>query len=230
MNRQTGVVLLALLQPIALQLGLATAVQARPSFATGNDNSCTDGCHANVQVGRMTVTGEDTTLDLGTQLDGSMHGPLKTFASMAGQTVTLQVEVLDGSPVFAVQLKGLETSGQLNDLANALVWTEANDGLNPWTRQEATNPPYFTKDNGSNGGLNSSEAGIFTFDLEIDASTPPDVYDLQFAVAGGSMDWYQEERFYVEVPEPDRALLWATAVALMPVLCLVRRLASPRAR
>ena len=227
MNRNVAVVV-ALLQPIVLQFGLATAAQARPSFATENGNSCRDGCHANEQVGRMSVTGEDTTLDLGTQLDGNMRGPLKTFVTMPGEIVTLQVEVLDGSPVFAVQLKRLETGGQLNDLGNFLVWTEANDGLNPWTLQEVTNPPYFTKDDGSNGGLDPSEAGIFSFDLEVDVSTPPDVYDLEFAVAGGAMNWYQDEHFYLEVPEPDPALLWAAAVALMPVLLVIRRLAGPR--
>jgi hypothetical protein len=188
----------------ALSLGLAGSAQAKPAWATSNGNSCRDGCHENVLSGRMEVTGQDTMLDLGTQLDGKVRGSLKTFIVEAGNTVTLMVDVLNGTEKFAVQLKRLEKSGQEVSLDNFLVWLENNTPENPWTRQEVTNPPYFTKDDGANGGLPAGEAGVFTFDLFVASGTPPDVYDLEFAVAGRSSGdgWYQDEHFYLEVLGP----------------------------
>lgn len=190
---------------VAIALASAPSSHANPSFATGNANSCREGCHVDVQTDRMAVVDFDTTLDLGTQLDGRMRGPLPTFQTLAGQTVTLSLEVLNGSDVFAVQFKRLEFSGQRDSTDHFLVWEDANTLANAWTRQEVTNPPYFTKDNGTNGGLDGSEAGVFTFDLFVDETTPPDVYDLEFAVAGVfATEWYQDRHFYVEVvPEPE---------------------------
>ena len=125
---------------------------------------------------------------------------MKTFAVNAGETATLAVTVLNGSSKYAVQLKGLETSGQLNSAGNHLVWTEANGATNPWTRQENTNPPYFTKHAGSNSGISWGGSPItYTFDLFVDASTPADYYDLVFDVAGVSGLWSQEERLDLQV-------------------------------
>ena len=190
---------------VALSLGLAGSAQARPGWATTNGNSCRDGCHENVMSGRMSVTGEDAILDLGTQLNGKTRGPLKTFVVQAGSSVTMAVEVLDGTEKFAVQLKRLEKPGQEISLENFLVWLENNVPENSWTHQEVENPPYFTKDNGENGGIPADGAGVFTFDLFVASGTPPDVYDLEFATAGKSSAdgrWYQDEHFYVEVLGP----------------------------
>jgi hypothetical protein len=184
--------------------GLSGSAQARPSYATDTGNSCS-GCHDNHLTGRMEVTGEDTTIDLGTQLNDKVRGPLKAFVVEAGRTVSMSINVLDGTEKFGVQLKRLETSGQEVSLDNFLIWVGDNAVENPWTRQEVENPPYFTKDDGANGGLPAVEAGIFTFDLFVASGTPPDVYDLELAVAGNSVGdgkWYQDEHFYLEVLDP----------------------------
>lgn len=185
---------------------LAGPASARPSFAQTNGNSCRSACHGNEMHGRMEVVDADTLLDLGVQLDGKVRGPLKTFIAEVGSTVTLSVEVLDGFEVFAAELKRLEKPGQAIDVNNFLIWMEDNLPGNPWTDQDAAaNPVYFTKDNGSNGGLPASAAGVFTFDLFVDPSTPVDVYDLEFAAAGRSFSvpaedlWYQDEHFYIQV-------------------------------
>ena len=199
------------------------AAYARPSFG----GSCAN-CHGNVQDGRMQVNNEDTTLDLGTQLDGNTRGPLKTFEASPGDTVTLSMEVVDGSPNFAVELKRLETGGQQNDQANKLVWSEANDASNPWS--EWGDPPYFTKDNGSNGGITwSGSPTSYSFDLLIDPSTPLDVYDLEFAIATGGFA-YDDEHFYlsvVPVPEPSTIALVLFGLVGVGIL---RRRRVPRGR
>jgi hypothetical protein len=199
----------------------AGGAEANPSFATNTGNDCTV-CHSNSLTGRMTVVDEDSITDLGTQLDGTMPGPLKTFEVMPGSIVPLSVRVLDGSDKFAVQLKRLETGGQLVDLSDFLVWSEANDAGNVWTLQEVSNPPYFTKDGGNNTGIVFTEPTTYVFDLMVDASTPPDYYDLEFMAAGKSSAdslWSQGEHFYVEVlPEPGAALQAAAALGIAAAL------------
>ena len=210
---------------VILALTLPGVAGAKPSFAINNDNSCQTSCHTNVLDNHLAVVFADENVDLGTQLNGNQRGPLPTFLVDAGTTVTLSAEVLNGEDKFAVQLKRLEKSGQANDLNNFLIWMEDNLPGNPWTRQEDTNPPYFTKDDGKNGGLSGSAAGVFSFDLFVDANTPPDFYDLEFAVAGkGKGLWYEDQHFYVEVvPEPSTAVLGAVALSMIAALGSARR-------
>jgi hypothetical protein len=224
-------VVASLFVPFAVGLGWSGVAAAKPSFAIDNGNSCKGiGCHVE-ETGRMQVTGADGVLDLGTQLDGNVRGALQLFQVNPGNTVTLSMKVLNGNDLFAVQFKRLETPGQLNGLANFMTWMEDNLPSNLWTLQEVTNPPYFTKDNGNNGGLAGSAAGPFSFGLFVDAATPPDVYDLEFAVAGtaggGDLRFYQDEHFYLEVvPEPAAG---ASAMAMLAALGVVfgsRRLGS----
>ena len=190
---------------LALGWGLTDVAEGRPSYATTRNNMCS-ACHTREVTGRMEVTGQDVLMDIGTQLDGNIRGPLKTFRAAPGKIVTLSVNVLDGNTMFAVQLKDFEKGGRLNDSANRLIWTEANGPGNVWTRQEMGNPPYFTKDNGNNGGISGSVTpATYTFDLLIESGTPLDVYELVFAVPGRRTSFgrvYQEERFYLEVVCP----------------------------
>ncbi len=201
---------------------LAGPVQGRPSWATSEGNSCSS-CHGvNLLTGKMQVSSTRVLTDLGTQLNGKVRGHLKTFRATPGDVVTLSVDVLDGYDKFAVQLKRLETGGQVNDQNNLLIWSEANSPDNIWTRQEVNNPPYFTYDNGQNGGISGSVTpDSYTFDLLIDANTPPDFYDLEFAVAGkadGVGLWYQDEHFYLEVLQPDKAALVAQILAAIDII------------
>jgi hypothetical protein len=161
----------------------------------------------------MQVVGEDGLLNIGTQLDGKVRGAVKTFNVLPGSTATLSMEVLNGDALFAVQLKRLEKSGQLNDVGNFISWMEDNLPSNSWTLQEVLNPPYFTKDNENDGGLPADQAGVFSFDLFVDATTPADVYDLEFSVGGRTSadePFYQDEHFYLNViPEPGTFALLA---------------------
>lgn len=229
-SRRSILILASVFVPFAFGLGSARVANARPSFATDTGNSCSS-CHTTPESGRLQIDGTDGVLDLGAQLDGAVRGALQLFQADAGSTVTLSMQVLSWDGVFAVQLKRLEKSGQLNSLTNFMTWLEDNIPSNIWTLQEVSNPPYYTKDNGSNGGLPASSAGPFSFDLFIDPATQPDVYDLEFAIAGRNTNddlVYQDQHFYLEVvPEP---VAGAAALAMLASLGAVhasrRRLGS----
>ena len=55
------------------------SANAKPCWATTNGNSCMTLCHTTVLSGRMSIVNENTTVDLGVQLDGAIKGPSKTF-------------------------------------------------------------------------------------------------------------------------------------------------------
>ena len=171
-------------------------LQARPSYATSRNNNCF-ACHSAPITGALDVVEHDFLIDLGTL------GELKTFQAIPGKTLTIPVEILNVPSRFAVQIKDFEKPALLNNPANLLFWSEANDQTNIWTHQEVNNPIYFTKDNGSNGGISNSVAPVkYEFDLFIDATTPLDIYKLVMTTAGPSSAqgrWYQEEHFYIEV-------------------------------
>jgi len=159
-------------------------------------------CHA-PSTGRISVTGHDTTLDLGTQLDGQKPGALKTFVASPGETVALSVDVGDGGGKYALQLIGLDKGGQQNSASNKLGYTADS----AWTRYDIGGL-YYT--------LSGTSNGIHTFNLTINADTPPDVYELIFAIglkSGGQ--WYQQEHFYVQVvdntpPPPTEVVISGT--------------------
>jgi hypothetical protein len=184
---------------------LAGTVQGRPSYATTRNNNC-NACHTSEVTGRVEATGEDSLTNLGAQLDGNVRGPLKTYKAAPGQVVTLSVRVLDGRDMFAVQIKDFEQPARRNNSSNLLIWSPVNDAGNIWTRQEVSNPPYFTKDNGNNAGISGSVTPVtYTFDLLIEFDTPVDVYELVFAAPGRTSGLglvYQEEHFYIEVLSP----------------------------
>ena len=85
---------------------LAQNVHAKPDYGI----SCID-CHSSVQTNKIAITGQDTTIDLGTQLDGQVKGTVETFTVNPGQTVGVKVNVLDGSLSYALQLSGTEKGG-----------------------------------------------------------------------------------------------------------------------
>lgn len=152
-------------------------------------------------TGKMKVTDLGMKIDLGTQLDGEERGALQTVQAAAGSTVALQVDVLDGIDSHAIQIKGFETGGQFKQTGNHLSWADGNElgagwYVYPLPDTEVTTPPYFATD-----PLGGEDPKTYTFELEVDASTPADIYNLTFAVAGldGEGLYYQEENLYLQV-------------------------------
>jgi hypothetical protein len=212
-------VLLLVAEGVVLLVAASNEAQAHPSFGA----NCA-GCHGgnNPLPDLMQVKDGTGMLNIDAiNLPGATdRGLLKVFDVIPGNTVKLPMEVLDGADVYAVELKGLTTAAVLNDAANKLVWSAANDAGNVWT-QRGTSTPYFTKDDGTDNGIVwTAQTTPYEFDLFVDASTPMDVYDLTFAVAlsaGGDPTRYGEEHFYVRaVPEP---AAW-TMLASSGIICL----------
>lgn len=209
-------------------LGASTEVQAYPSSAIGTANSCSV-CHGPYNAtsapdadgrtvsGLISVSNFSRTKDLGTQLDGKVRGPLKTFDGAAGGTVTLSVDVVASVAAtlananYALQLKRLEKSGQQNSITNFLGWSDANPGGSGWVKQ-GTATPYYTKT------LNPGATGTFTFTLGLNPTTPVDFYDLEFAIAGldDTGKFYNDQHYYLAVVSPtlltDSAVTWSTAL------------------
>ncbi|MHC4720024.1 MAG: Ser-Thr-rich GPI-anchored membrane family protein [Planctomycetota bacterium] len=179
-----------LVAAVVLGLAMTSVVQGRPDYGI----SCAS-CHSSIVTGKMEVTGEDTVVDLGTQLNGQRNGPLKTYLVNPGETVTLSANVLDGSSKYAVQLSRLSKGGQENATANRMNWSRDGSIGGVWNKYGTTANPYFTTNAIGNGAT-----GVRSFGLAVGASTPADTYDLIFAMAGtGGGLWYQEEHFYVRV-------------------------------
>ena len=170
----------------------------------------------------MRVTGEDLRLTLPLPVPPStgsgrgrgrtpppppepMLGPaLRTFQVAPGNTVTLSIEVLNGSDRFAVQIKNFDNGAKKDSPDNMLFWSEDNETDNARTRhQQGNRQPYFTKNAPGDSGIPNSVTPItYHFDLFVDVNTPLDVYELTFATVGRSQAlnrWYQEEKFYLEV-------------------------------
>jgi len=124
---------------IALSLVLTDIAESRPSYAITRNNMCS-ACHVIEVEGRMEVTGHEVLMDIGTQLDGNVRGPLKTFKTAPGKIVSLTVNVLDGDDKFAVQIKDFEQGGRLNDSSNQFIWSAPRPTSPKTTATTAASP------------------------------------------------------------------------------------------
>lgn len=189
---------------------MAGEAQARPSYGV----SCR-GCHGGTALpGLMTVTNFDGSINLDTinLPTATNRGEIKYYDVVRGNNVTLSMDVLDGAAVYSVQLKLLEKGGVMNNSLNKLVYTPDSS----WTPQGTAAVPWFTKDGGNDDGiLWTGDVASYTFDLFVDATTPVDVYNLEFTVglaSDGEPTRYGEEHFYLnvlqEIPEPSTWVLF----------------------
>ncbi len=130
----------SVLFPILICLALPAIGFATPSRGVTRNNTCS-ACHLRPVTDRMRVTGEDLRLALplpippstgsgrgrgGTPLPPPepMLGPaLRTFQVAPGNTVTLSIEVLNGSDRFAVQIKNFDNGAKKNSPDNMLFWS-----------------------------------------------------------------------------------------------------------
>ena len=113
-------------------------------------------------------------------------GPaLKTFRVAPGNTVTLSIEVLNGSDRFAVQIKNFDNGAKKNSPDNMLFWIADNEADNAWTRRQRGNQqPYFTKHAPGDNGIPNSVTPITShFSLFVDVDTALHVSALTFPTA-----------------------------------------------
>lgn len=133
------------------------------------------------------------------------RGLAKFFQVQPGGSVDLDVMVDLGTltdHLYAVELKRMEVPDVQG--GGTLVYSPDPD----WQfhiGDAITDPnrPYYTIP--AEDGIPFTEPRLFTFTIEVDPSTDPGFYDLEFAVAGQPNDFYTDEHFYLHVvPEPAR--------------------------
>jgi hypothetical protein len=166
-----------------LVASLAEVAQAKPRYGV----SCgVSGCHGSARDG-MVIVDYDALTNLGDE-------DLKTFTVEAGKSVSLSINVIDGHDKYAAVLKDLEKAGVLKGNSNGLVFTPDSE----WVDYSAMSPPYYASTSSKHEWAGGARQ--FTFDLQVDGSTPTDFYALRFELAGkGGGKWSQEEEFYLHV-------------------------------
>jgi len=188
-----------------LLLSLGNMAQAKPGWGV----SC-KGCHGTAgeanRPGALEVLGEGL-LDLGdgNRNDGKNRGEIPFFTVEPGGSIDLTMNVLDGSDVYSVELKRLDIAAVLGLADTDYLTGFAPDG--DWF--ELGVEPYYATTGGNADGIDWTSGPVgFTYTLGIDALTPENVYDLEFAVAGlgAPSKFYDDQHFYLVVanaiPEP----------------------------
>lgn len=198
----------ALFAGVVLLTTITSGAYARPDFGV----SCKD-CHGAAGGGSdranaLAVLGEGL-LNLDAQRnDGSPRGAIPFFTAQPGDTIALTMNVLDGTDLYAVQIKRFETAGVLSPVAGTNFLTGYTaDGA--WVPQ-AGPPVYYTSVGDSTAWPVNGPSGPdpYTFALTIAMDTPLDTYDLEYAVIGRLNDtsrlkFYGDQHFYLTViPEP----------------------------
>ncbi len=215
---------------------VAGSAQAKPEF---NNSSC-NNCHAEFDGNEIDVSGTDPPglLDPPAWDDGFTgsggHGPLQAFTVAPGGTVSLTGETLGNAELLsaALNLKRFQKWGDMGSALQSYV-DLANSGAGWTVRHDALlgDALYFTQRIGTS-------RGPFSFDLTILPTTPPGLYDLEFAAAGGipSGDppppfgqpvWHSDEHFYLQVvPEPGALAMLAGCLAALGLWARRRKKAA----
>lgn len=188
--------------------GLERMACAFPDFGGSCKNCHGAAAGGSDRANALTVLGEGLR-DLDAQRnDGNARGAIPFFTAQPGDTIGLTMNVLDGSDLYAVQLKRLEKAGILSPVANTNFLTGYTpDGA--WVPQ-AGPPVYYTSSSGATVWPVNGPSGPdpYIFALTIAMNTPLDTYDLEYAVAGrldgtSRRKFYGDQHFYLAViPEP----------------------------
>jgi len=183
------------LASLGIVLASTTLSLARPEYGS----NCAI-CHSTPVTGRMSLSGETTTTDLGTRLDLTTPGPLKTYNVSPGGTVVIKENILNGSDHYAVSIRNFEQGGQKNNSNNLLSYSTPNLAANGWTQYQdgGSGATYFSTSIVADGSTPT-----FNFELLVSAGTPADYYDLALTFGAGAGQFSQEEHVYLNVvPEP----------------------------
>jgi hypothetical protein len=188
----------AFVMTLVLLLSLGNMAQAKPGYGSSCKNCHGTAGEAN-RPGALAVLGEGL-MDLGdgNRNDGKNRGAIPFFTVEPGGSIDLTMDVVDGSAVYSVELKRLDVAAVLGPANTDYLTGFAPDG--DWF--ELGTEPYYASTGGFSPGTSwtSGPAG-YTYSLGIDALTPENVYDLEFAVAGlgAPSKFYGDKHFYLVV-------------------------------
>jgi len=184
--------------------------QAEPPWAVNNNNSCSANCHTNSRPDALQVNGQAPPLDLdGLRNDGAMRGELPTFKASRGDTIALLMDVLNGHDAYAVQIKRFDKEGVLGSGGDLLTGYTPDSN---WEPQGPLPARYYTDTDDSFDWRGGPVAR--TFELTLATDTPPNVYDLEYAVAGeNGGKFYDDQHFDLQVvPKPSTLALIGLAL------------------
>jgi hypothetical protein len=187
---------------IAAALFMANnSAQAKPGYGISCKNCHGTAGEAN-RPGALEVLGEGL-LDLGdgNRNDSKDRGAIPFFTVEPGGSIDLTMNVVDGSDVYSVQLKRLDIAAVLGPASTDFLTGYTPDGS--WFELGAE--PYYASTGGFSPGTTWTSGPVgYTYTLGIDALTPENTYDLEFAVAGlGAPDkFYEDQHFYLVVEAP----------------------------
>jgi hypothetical protein len=158
---------------------LCLAAVSSPVRATPGSGANCVGCHTTAR-NAMSLVGSTKTLNLA-------PGNYPAYSVEPGQTAAIRFNVADGHNSYAVAMGSLNVTGVSNATHRLTATPDAT-----WTARSG----YYTT-------ATSSANREWTFNLRVDAATPPDVYLVESQIAGRNGGrWGERERFYVEVLAP----------------------------
>ncbi|MCL4196698.1 MAG: hypothetical protein KJZ69_04330 [Phycisphaerales bacterium] len=172
----------------------STPVLGFPDSAQFTNGDCF-ACHTSTQTGRMELMNFTGLVDPVERQGVPDQGELKYFTVQAGQAVGMTIHALNGHSKYAFQILGFDDPEVTR--GGTLVYSD--DPL--WLAYRGSFKTYFCRaDGGSNGyDWGTNDPTEVTYNIQVDAATPPGYYLMRSALAGQSGDWYQEELFYLEV-------------------------------
>ena len=173
----------------------AVPALAFPDYGTRENGHCY-ACHSEIVSGRMELLDFAGMVDPVEMQGIPDQGSLKYYSAPAGGNVAMSIHAINGASKYAFQITGFDD----HDVTNGGTLVYADD--TSWLTYRGNFNTYFCK---ADGGLNAYDWGTsdpttVTYNLNVDASTPPGYYLLTFALAGKeSNEWYDGEFFYLEV-------------------------------
>lgn len=192
---RTAIGLLALFA-VVLSLAASTA-QAYPDFGRGVDGNCFF-CHSTIVNNRMELFDFTGLVDPVERQGVPDQGELKYYTVEAGRSVGMSMRAIDGEENYAFQIIGFDDP----DVTNGGVLVYADDPV--WLAYRGSFNTYFIRADGGTDGYDwgTNDPTEVTYNIAVDASTPPGYYLLLFALVGRDTlrdGWYHSELFYLEV-------------------------------
>lgn len=160
---------------LALATGIFLCLALQPASAHVNSGVLCANCHGSARQAMALTAFQSTT------------GSIPVYTTTPGQKVSIGINVNNGGSEYGIALVGLEVAGKSNSshklpLAPDAAWTKRNG--------------YFSL--GPKSG-----ARVWTLQVNVPATTPPDTYIVTLRAAGtGGGRWHEDESFQIEVSRP----------------------------